>query len=227
MRIYVYGEKNSNLDVVLPYLAYEKISDIPDDVLRIAISEKILKYDINNKVVPGDRFALITGELLELKNESLKYIKILEDNIDYLKRTFKSSSLYKQGYTWDELQHIIIFGLCLDFGILKKLYSKGVIEKLERKYYLWGFDSSIETENPFGIKLWLSKFYKMGFAQLWNPSIECKDINLNDKCLDILYSINNTDEIIEMDSKSLLILKYYGLIDEEQCKYRILIPIID
>lgn len=226
MRLIVYGESNQNLQIILPYLKEDKLDLLPEDIVELGIQEQIFTRR-KGKIIPGKKFVLFTEEMNGLKEDSLKYYHILSESLPRLIRLFNSSHIAKQGYEWDELQHMILFAFCLDLGILEHLYKQGVLPKRTSGYYLWGFKSEIKGRNPFGIKLWSSKTNELGVGELWHPQITPSKFGLNEADLDSLYKIYQGLNG-QSDLKQIILFKYSGLIVEEKSSaYKIAIPIFD
>ncbi|MCK4258559.1 MAG: hypothetical protein KAX49_06250 [Halanaerobiales bacterium] len=175
------------------------------------------------------KLALFTENLSDLKEESIKYYKIIDESIPHMIQLFKKSSLAKQGYSWDDLHNMILFAFCLDLGILKYLYKNGVIQKRENGYYLWAFSSKIVVKNPLGIKFWPSEAQKIGIGEFWHPQIKRNNFGLDYKDLEVLAKIHLDEKNFSCDSKKLLLLNFHGLTLEDDTKsgYKLAIPIFD
>jgi len=179
MKICSFGKTNKNIDKVLPFLK-DDLNKIPQEILEIAVTEEVLKYE-DGKVLPGKK-------LINFKNISRDtilyisygYFEIIRQKLDGIKYKFSKSELYSKGYTWDQMQHILIMALCIDHGILKYLYKSEFLVNETEDFYIWCFDLDFHANNAFGIKMWNDETNDSAICELWHNNKNTTILGISD-----------------------------------------------
>ncbi len=225
MRICSFGKMNKNIDAILPFLK-RNLNEIPQEIFTLASKEGILKNE-NGEILPDEK--LINFENISrdtIMNVSLNYLRILTKNLDDLKHKFSKSGLFSEGYTWDQMQHILIMALCIDHGILTHLYKAGFLMSETEDCYIWRFDLDFQPENAFGIKMWRDELNESAICELWHSNKKTAIVGVSDSekvVIENLLSGLSIPKTLEF-SRSLLLLKHYKMINNDK---NIIVPIID
>lgn len=163
------------------------------------------------------------------QNETLKIRKELPQ----LKAAFERGSFKSQGFSWDQMNHVILAALLADIGVNYSLHQKGMVPFPPQRpdggrWYFWGFEGGAGSKRQFGVNSNQNK--NGGTAHIWSRLIKkstTSPFNNSEKSImlalanrplkvpDIAKILHLEPEIVNLEIKKLSDYNYFVEIEDK------------
>ena len=170
------------------------------------------------------------------QNEALK----IGQELPQLKAALKKSSFQSQGFSWDQMNYIVIAALLADIGVNYSLHKKGMVPFPPQRpdggrWYFWGLEGGAGSKRQFGVNS--NQDNNGGTAHIWSRLVKKPTTNpLNNsgksimlalakqplKVPDIAKIVGLKPETVEQQIKKLFDYNYFT---EVEGKFKLNFPI--
>jgi len=105
------------------------------------------------------------------QSEALK----IKKELSQLKAAFEKCSFQSQGFTWDQMNYIVIAALLADIAVNYSLHKKGMVpfppqRPDEGRWYFWGLEGGAGSKRQFGVNSDQDK--NGGTAHIWSRLVK-------------------------------------------------------
>jgi DNA-binding MarR family transcriptional regulator len=101
------------------------------------------------------------------QNEALK----IREELPQLKAALGECSFQSQGFSWDQMNHIVLAALLADIGVNYSLHQKGMVPLPPQRpdggrWYFWGLEGGPDSKRQFGVNS--NQDTNGGTAHIWS-----------------------------------------------------------